>query len=136
MTAGLIPSGLPTPRAEYRLTLNGRVTGDCPACGKERFETRKSARRAGRKVRSRHLNAYRCGNFWHYGGLDPAVIQGRMTRDGRPNPDLVLPSNPTVAAQIRSIWAASKITQDPNLEGPHRDVPEPAPADVFAPQGP
>lgn len=136
MTAELIPSGLPTPRAEYRLAGNGRLTGDCPACGKERFQTRKEARRAGKRIRSRHLNAYQCGDFWHYGGLDPSIIQGRMTRDGRPHPDQLVAGNPTAAQQIRAMWAATKAKYDPDLEGPSDECPQPSAPLVLDPQGP
>lgn len=132
MTAEMIPSGLPTPLAEYRLARNGRATGDCPACGKERFFNRKTARKAAKEARLRsgglHLGPYQCGDFWHYGRLGDAVIEGRMTRDGRPHPDLPLLGSPTVAAQIRAVWNATRATKNPDPEEPTREtLPAPTP---------
>lgn len=140
MTAEMIPSGLPTPRAEYRLAANGRATGDCPSCGKERFFRRKDARRAAKRARLRsgglHLGPYQCGEFWHYGRLEDAVIEGRMTRDGRPHPDLALHRSPTIAAQIRAVWDAPRPAKDSDPEGTTCEPPNPAPTDLDDPLEP
>lgn len=57
-------------------------TASCPMCGKVRYLSRKQARDAARRLRgSGHLNAYRCGEFWHLGHLPDPVRAGRWSRD-------------------------------------------------------
>ncbi len=56
----------------------------CPDCGKVRYLTRAIARKVAKNLNRRrpgHLNAYRCGAFWHLGHLPSAVIAGDQTRD-------------------------------------------------------
>src|SRR6185295_17658098 len=50
-------------------------------CMKLCFKSRKVARRAARLFHGEHKTPYRCGDHWHVGGLSPAVIRGRMSRD-------------------------------------------------------
>lgn len=59
--------------------------GACPACGKLRFASRAAAKRGIRQMRGAgrgggHLNAYRCGEFWHIGNLPPSVAAGEESR--------------------------------------------------------
>lgn len=58
----------------------------CTVCGKLRFTTRRAAKQGIRQMRSHgrsdgHLNAYRCGDFWHIGHLPSVVIDGSRGRD-------------------------------------------------------
>lgn len=55
--------------------------GTCPRCGKRQYPTRRAARKAARTIPSDgHLNAYRCGRYWHLGHLPAAVIAGELSR--------------------------------------------------------
>jgi hypothetical protein len=60
----------------------------CPDCGKVRYLSRRHARARARVIKDgTHMNAYRCGDFWHLGHLPDAVRTGQATRDdlgGRP----------------------------------------------------
>jgi hypothetical protein len=63
----------------------------CPVCGKVRYSSRARAKQAIRQIRSRvggHMNAYRCGDFWHVGHTPTALIRGDITRD-----DLITPGH-------------------------------------------
>lgn len=64
----------------------------CPVCGKVRYSSRRAARLAIRRIRSRrsgHMSPYRCGDFWHVGHTPSAVVRGDITRD-----DLVVNERP------------------------------------------
>lgn len=51
--------------------------GTC-ACGKRRYPTRRRAREAARQLHpGDHLSAYQCGDSWHFGHLDPSVLDTR-----------------------------------------------------------
>lgn len=55
----------------------------CPDCGKVRYLSRSIARKVAKNLNRRrpgHLNAYRCGSFWHVGHLPSAVIAGDLSR--------------------------------------------------------
>lgn len=60
--------------------------GPCPEprChGKIRYLTRTAARRRSRQLwPGNHFSEYRCGEFWHFGHLPPAIVAGRLSRDG------------------------------------------------------
>jgi predicted nucleic acid-binding Zn-ribbon protein len=110
----MLPGEL-SPRAQYRLARNVNVVPyGCPTCGKRRFLKKQYAKDYARRVHpGEHLSYFRCGDFWHYGGLDPEVLEGRRTRDGRINPDLEPPRTPpAVTAAMRAVWSATR----PNLE--------------------
>lgn len=55
--------------------------GECPACGKRRFTSRKKAKAMARKLSLRGVNAYPCGDYWHVGHLPKPVVQGVIDRD-------------------------------------------------------
>lgn len=53
----------------------------CPDCGKLCYATRKAATAEARRVHpGERMNAYRCGNWWHYGHLMSAVRRGYAPR--------------------------------------------------------
>lgn len=53
---------------------NGYPGARCPACGKVRFPTRRSARKWGRhQYPAAKIRAYKCGNFWHFTSQDTAT---------------------------------------------------------------
>lgn len=55
--------------------------GACPACGKLMFDSRKVAKAAARRAHpGERLNAYQCGDWWHYGHLMPYVKVGDTPR--------------------------------------------------------
>lgn len=60
--------------------------GVCATCGKRRYLTKGSAKRAIRGFRGREgrMNAYRCGDFWHIGHMPEALRHGDITRDEIP----------------------------------------------------
>lgn len=68
--------------------LKKQVGSPCPDCGKLRYLSRRHARARARVIKDgTHMNAYRCGDFWHLGHLPPSVRTGDATRDdlrGRP----------------------------------------------------
>lgn len=55
--------------------------GDCPVCGKNRFRTRKAARRF---IKARHqgeqMYVYSCGEFFHIGHKIQDVVEGKISR--------------------------------------------------------
>lgn len=64
-----------------RMLANQFHIGDCPTCGKNRFRTRKAARRF---IKARHqgeqMYVYSCGEFFHIGHKIQAVVRGESTR--------------------------------------------------------
>lgn len=63
----------------------------CTGCGKVRFTNRRAAKLAIKRMRGKgitdgHLNAYRCGEFWHIGHLPSAVIGGDLLRSDLDGP--------------------------------------------------
>lgn len=63
-----------------------RAGGRCDTCGKLRYATRAAAKKGIKSIRGAgrsggHLNAYKCGEFWHIGHLPPSVAAGEETRD-------------------------------------------------------
>lgn len=69
-----------------RTTERGGFSGGdrCPTCGKVRFLTRSRAKKVAKNLNRRrpgHLNAYRCGDFWHIGHLPSSVIKGDVPRE-------------------------------------------------------
>lgn len=56
----------------------------CPECGKIRYLTRAHAKKTARRLRGPrrgHLNAYKCGAFYHLGHLPADVVSGDRARD-------------------------------------------------------
>ncbi len=42
--------------------------GSCGACGKQRYQSRRAARKASKDLHpDTHMQAYRCGSYWHIG---------------------------------------------------------------------
>lgn len=72
--------------------------------------SRKNARGAARELYpGQHLRALQCGDshYWHLVQLAVEVRQGLVTCDGQPAEQRVIAPNPTAAAQIRAMWAAT-----------------------------
>jgi hypothetical protein len=71
-----MPSRRPrTPWAPPPVTASRLDFGTCPDCGKLRFTTRATARKAGRQAQRRGVHitrVYRCGDYWHWTSQDAA----------------------------------------------------------------
>lgn len=63
----------------WRPEVNG--LGWCDRCGKNKYGSRKDAKKAARQLSQTGLNAYQCGDFWHLGHLPTAVIGGHQNRE-------------------------------------------------------
>ncbi len=57
-------------------------SGTCPDTGKRCYPDRRTAKRAARGLKGRkgHVNAYPCGDHWHFGHLPDWVINGQIPR--------------------------------------------------------
>lgn len=56
----------------------------CPACGKERYLTRRQAKAAVKRMANLgngHCSAYECGGFWHIGHMPRHVVRGIAARE-------------------------------------------------------
>ncbi len=52
----------------HNLTAPRLQLGPCDACGKQRYGSRKDARKAAKHLHpDTHMQAYRCGRYWHIG---------------------------------------------------------------------
>jgi hypothetical protein len=68
-----------------KATNRGLNVGTCPTCGKQSFPSKSAAKRVARQQIHRgqgHLNAYRCGGYWHLGNLPSVVVRGAAPRTG------------------------------------------------------
>lgn len=55
--------------------------GTCTTCGKRCYVTKRAAKTAARALHpGDHLNAYRCGPWWHLGHLPRQVVTGDLAR--------------------------------------------------------
>lgn len=54
--------------------------GPCPDCGKLRYRSRKRAKAAARSRSYQGINAYQCGDFWHFGHLPKWISDGTVER--------------------------------------------------------
>jgi len=59
----------------------GHVVGQCPACGKNMYRTRREARNSRKRNPREKINAYPCGDYWHVGHLPPNVRAGIVGRE-------------------------------------------------------
>lgn len=70
---------------------DGRI-GYCEFHDKMTYSSRKAARKAARTILPHEqLSAYPCtlmDGHWHFGHLHPAIVAGRLTRDGLPQQTL------------------------------------------------
>jgi hypothetical protein len=58
-----------------------QFTHTCATCGKASFPSRKLAKQQARRVHpGEKMSEYRCGDWWHYGHLAPAIIAGAGDR--------------------------------------------------------
>jgi hypothetical protein len=58
--------------------------GTCEVCGKQRYRSRKVARRAARHYPELKLRAYEPDHalgWWHLGTVPPELIEGKISRD-------------------------------------------------------
>lgn len=82
-------------RAHFQsIERSAQSQGTCGEVGKQIFNTRRAAKKYGRKTfpGEKHLSAYDCGDHFHFGHLPDAVVAGkrdRSTLSGGHRPALV-----------------------------------------------